>query len=122
MAESLVFREFQVSRAEHQLEPEDRAIATYLIANHCDCSILTDIVVTHPERTNVAGEVVLMCEPSTILVPGQLAPHEERRISLEIVTRGELPGRHALRVTATFMSKPANPAVDGLFELTVAAD
>ncbi len=122
MTESLVFREFQVSRAEHQLEPDDRAMATYLITNSCDCLILTDIVITHPERTNVAGEVVLSCEPSMILIPGQLAPHEERRISLEIVTQGELPGRHALRVKATFASKPVRPTTEGLFELTVTAD
>ena len=122
MAESLVFREFQLSRAEHQLEPDDRAIATYLIGNQCDCSILTDIVITHPERTNTAGEVVLSCEPSTFPVPGQLAPHEERSISVEIVTHGELPGRHALRVKATYASKPFNPTAEGLFELTVAAD
>lgn len=122
MAESLAFRGFEVSRAEHQLEPEDRAIATYLITNRCDCSILTDIVITHPERTNTSGEVVLSCEPSMVLVPGQLAPHEERRISLEIVTHGELPGRHALRVKATYASKPVNSTADGLFELTVTAD
>ncbi len=73
-------------------------------------------------RIKMAGEVVLSCEPSTSLVPGQLAPHEERSISVEIVTRGELPGRHVLRVKATYASKPINPTTEGLFELTVTAD
>lgn len=122
MSEALRFHQFAMHRDEHQLEPDDRAMASYLIMNCSEWAVLTNIVITHPERTNVDGEVVLSCEPSTVVIPGSLAPNEERRVSLELITRGELPGRHALKATATFDCHPVSPVAEGLLEITVVAD
>jgi hypothetical protein len=120
--QALQFHHLDVDRAEHQVESEDRVAAAYVIVNRCDCAVLTDIVITHPVRTDVDGEVVLSCEPSTVVIPGELAPHEERQVTLEIVTQGELPGRHALRFEATYRCRPVVPTAQGLLELLVVAD
>ena len=113
---------FQIDRDEHQIEPEDRADATYWIRNTSAFFELSEIELVHFERTNTDGAVVLSWEPSSVLVPGVLGPQQERQISVELVTRGELPGRHAVRVQATFESRPVSLPVDGLLEVTVTAD
>lgn len=122
MNEALHFHDFEIDRNEHQLEPEDRVSATYLVTNRCDCAVLTSIEITHVDRTDVNGHVTLRIVPSVVEVPGPLAPHETRQISIELMTRGELPGRHALQVRATYACEPVAPHVDAHLEYTVAAD
>ncbi len=122
MKQVLDFHDFTLDRNEHQLEPDDRVTATYMVTNRCDCVTVTSIEITHMERTDVNGMVTLSCEPSVVTVPDSLDPHESRQVSLELVTRGELPGRHALRIRATYSCRPVAPTVDGLLEFTVTAD
>lgn len=122
MNEALEFHDFEVDPNEHQLEPHDRTTATYLVTNRCTCAVVTSIEITHVARTDVQGNVTLRCIPSVVTVAGPLGPNESRQISLEMVTDGELPGRHALRVKAVYECRPVTPEVDGLLEFTVSGD
>lgn len=122
MNEALQFHDFGIDPNEHQLEPHDRTTATYLVTNRCDCSVLTSIEITHTDRTDVDGNVTLKCLPSVVTVPGPLAPNESKQISVELITDGELPGHHALRIRATYDCRPVTPHVDGLLEFTVSGD
>jgi hypothetical protein len=122
MSEALRFHGFSMDRTEHQLEPEDNATATYLVSNQCDCVELTDVEITHADRTDNDGAVVLRCEPAIVRLPGRLAPNEERQVTIKMTTQGHLPGRHALRVHASYRCQPVAPTVDGLFEFDIAPD
>lgn len=122
MNEALHFHDFEIDRNERQLEPEDRVTATYLVTNRCDCVVVTSIEITHLDRTDVDGHVTLRCVPSVVKVPGPLGPNEARQVTIELMTQGELPGRHALQVRATYACAPVVPEVDGLLEFTVTAD
>jgi len=122
MNEALHFHDFEIDRNEHQLEPEDRVAATYIVTNRCECVVVTSIEITHLDRTDLNGHVTLRCVPSVVEVPGPLAPNEARQISIELMTQGELPGRHALQVQATYACNPVAPRVDALLEFTVTAD
>ncbi len=122
MNEALHFHDFQIDRNEHQLEPEDRATATYMVTNRCDCVVVTSINISHLERTDVSGRTTLECVPAVVEVAGPLGPNETRQVSVELVTRGELPGRHPLRLQATYSCRPFQPTVDAVMEVSVAAD
>ena len=122
MHQALEFHDFQVDPHEHQLEPHDSAAATYRVSNRCECTVITSIEITHVERTDVEGNVTLRCVPQAVTLPGPLGPNESRQISVELITNGELPGRHALRVRASYDCRPVDPQVDGLLEFTVSAD
>lgn len=122
MTEALHFHDFEIDRSEHQLEPEDRVTATYMVTNRCDCVVVTSIEIYHLDRTDNDGQVTLRCAPSVVNLAGPLAPNESRQVSLELITRRELPGRHVLRVRANYSCSPVTPSVDALLEFTVAAD
>lgn len=122
MNDALHFHDFEIDRNEHQLEPEDRATATYLVTNRCDCVVVNSIRITHLERTDIHGQPTLKCVPSVVELSGPLGPNEGRQVSLELITQGELPGRHALRLQASYECSPVKPTVDAHMEFRVAAD
>ncbi len=122
MAEMLSFHDFRFDQNEHQLEPDDRVVATYLVTNTSAGVELTDVTITHVDRVANDGMVVLRCEPSTVVLSGSLAPNEERQVTVELVTTGHVPGRHPFRVQAQFNCRPVTPTAEGMFEFTVAAD
>lgn len=122
MGEALRFHDFGVDKNEHQLEPDDRVVATYLVTNTCDCVELTDVAITHVDRVANDGTVVLRCEPATVVLAGSLAPNEERQVTVELITKNHVPGRHPLRVQARFNCRPVAPEANSMFEFTVAAD
>ncbi len=122
MGALLSFHDFSFDRREHQLEPDDRVVATYLVTNRCDCVDLTDVEITHVDRVANDGTVMLRCEPSVVALEGPLGPNEERQVTVELFTTGHLPGRHPLRVQARFNCRPVTPTAEGLFEFAVAAD
>ncbi|MEZ5226280.1 MAG: hypothetical protein R2710_06290 [Acidimicrobiales bacterium] len=122
MAPALSFHSFELDPNEHRLDPNDRVRATYLVANRDDSVVLGDIVLTHHDRVDNGGAVILRCEPGQLRIEGELTPHEERQVSLELFTNEHLPGRHTLQVTATFSCRPVSPEADARFEYTVAAD
>ncbi len=122
MGALLSFHDFGFDSKEHQLEPNDRVVATYLVTNRCDCVDLTDVEITHIDRVANDGTVVMRCEPPVVALDGPLAPNEERRITVELITTGHLPGRHPLRVQARFHCRPTTPSAEAVFEFAVAAD
>lgn len=122
MSEALDIHGFALDRDEHQLEPDDRVFATYLVSNRCDCVELTDIVLFHTERVDNAGRTVLRCEPATVTLAEPLLPNEERQVRIELVTTGHLPGRHPFRVQAEYRCRPIQPRSDHLFDYSVVPD
>ncbi len=119
---ALRFGGWRIDPGEHQLEPFDRVRATYLVGNPSDWVEIIDVRLTHVDRLDNAGKVVLRCEPAVVTLDGPLKPHEERQVTVELITDGHLPGRHPLRVQAAFDCRPVSPTAEAVFEFTVTPD
>lgn len=120
--DALEFHGFEVDGAERQLEPHDQVTASYLVTNRSAAVVLKNIEITHEDRRNLAGDVVVSFEPSRVTIEGPLGPNDERQVTVELSTAGELPGTHVLRAEATYECHPVRQPVEGLLEFTVAPD
>ncbi len=122
MHDAIRFHSFRTDQDEHQIEPNDRVRATYLVSNQSEGVVLFDVRLTHHDRVDHEGRAVLRCEPGSVELEGSLQPHEERQVSIELVTIDHLPGRHPLKVSATFDCRPVSPVAEVLFEFSVSPD